>query len=386
MHHQDPQTGSRIVDKERLVIVAVSGGSDSVALLQWVIQHTGFANIHVATVDHGLRSGSALEARFVADMARGLGLPHKTLLWNHEDRLSDSKSAATARDARYHLLHEFAQSIGATIMMLGHTLDDQAETILMRTRRIRADSDTRGLSGMSEWSTLHRLKVWRPLLNRRRHDLQQDLVARKMDWIDDPTNQDTDYERVRTRLVLADNEGNLPRLTDIARLASLSARSRRWMNARVAQCLNSDVRSLTGGALQFTPKAGLPLPILLETMTGMILVCGGLAYRSPTSKITDFAGKIRAGTRSRMTLGRCLIVTSRGLVTVQREDRNLPRLPDNVERVTAFDGRLLLHPAGPGNAAKTEPYIRALETFRAAADDPLHDAVMRLLSPRSGST
>ena len=113
--------------------VAVSGGSDSLALMLlaqgWSLQ-SGKA-LKVLTVDHGLRAESGAEARFVRDIARRNGLDHQILQWTTPRPQGNLQKAA--RDARYHLL---AQARGeARVILTGHTLEDQAETVLMRLAR-----------------------------------------------------------------------------------------------------------------------------------------------------------------------------------------------------------------------------------------------------------
>lgn len=364
------------------VLVAVSGGSDSVALLHWMLDTHPEADLHCATVDHGLREEAAQEAEQVSRLAKSLGLPHTTLTWSPPV----STTSADARQARYRLLRHFAKEIDARMIVLGHTLDDQAETVFMRALRLKPDSDTRGLSGIPEWSSHHGLRLWRPLLNRTRQEKRDDLNRRSVGWIDDPSNQDPSYERVRVRSVLNDPcKTDVPSKANIARLASLSGRTRTWINLQTSAAIRNQVSAIGDGVLLFDPDPAVPRAIAHEVLSALVLVAGGQNFRQPTHKLADIVEAARRLVPLKSTLGRCLIETKNGQITVERESRNLPEMPSQVNENTHFDGRLLLKPRKPRGSPEVLPYIEALEAFRASFDDSLHAALMELLDspPRS---
>ena len=182
--------------------VAVSGGSDSLSLLYLIDAWSNKKNLKIVilTVDHNLRNGSADEALYVGELCNKLGLIHKTLFWDHED--IEGNLSASAREARYRLMQNSIPS--DAILITGHTLDDQAETFLMRLRR---GSGVDGLASMAEQSYLsfgnERITIFRPLLDFERQTLRKVLKFYKVDWIEDPTNNDQSFERVRVRELLA---------------------------------------------------------------------------------------------------------------------------------------------------------------------------------------
>ncbi|MGH1367199.1 MAG: tRNA lysidine(34) synthetase TilS [Maritimibacter sp.] len=179
--------------------VAVSGGSDSMALLHLLAagaQARGL-QLHVATVDHGLRSEAATEAETVAQVCAGLGLRHDTLTWRAWD--GQGNLQAEARNARYSLLAEWAAGLGMRHIALGHTRDDMAETFLMRLSR---RAGVAGLAGMNARFWRDGVEFLRPLLSLERADLQGYLTSRSIDWADDPSNQDETFDRVRVRNTL----------------------------------------------------------------------------------------------------------------------------------------------------------------------------------------
>lgn len=172
--------------------VAVSGGGDSLALLH-LLHDWGGASLYVATVDHGLRPESRAEAESVARTCATLGLSHDIL---RLDRLPPGNLMAAARQARFSALADWAQTRGLDAVALGHTRDDQAETLMFRLMR---GAGLDGLSGMA--ARHHRLGVdWlRPLLDVGRQSLRHDLRARGQVWVDDPSNDNPTFDRVRIR-------------------------------------------------------------------------------------------------------------------------------------------------------------------------------------------
>ncbi|WP_299943692.1 tRNA lysidine(34) synthetase TilS [uncultured Ruegeria sp.] len=180
--------------------VAVSGGSDSTALMRLLadIAQQEQIELFAATVDHGLRSESASEALTVAALAQHWGIPHETLKWQGWDRKGNLQDQA--RRARYRLLAEWAETNALQAIALGHTADDQAETVLMRLGRAAGVS---GLSAMSGIRAEGGITLLRPLLAVTRSRLRDYLTAQSVSWIDDPSNQDQRFDRIKARQALS---------------------------------------------------------------------------------------------------------------------------------------------------------------------------------------
>lgn len=178
--------------------IAVSGGGDSTALMHMAADWARGRKLMVATVDHGLRQNSASEARTVARAAHALGLPHAALLWRRDSEAGNLM--AQARDARLRLLAGWARHNGLSAVLLGHTADDQAETLLMRMAR---GSGIDGLASMADWRDAFGVRWLRPMLGVGRQELRGWLRAREIAWIDDPTNENAEFERVRVRQAIA---------------------------------------------------------------------------------------------------------------------------------------------------------------------------------------
>jgi len=175
-----------------LVLVACSGGADSLALaaaLGFAAPRMGL-KAGLVTVDHGLQDGSAARALDVVRLAPALDLEPAEVLTVTVGRAGGPEAAA--RDARYAALAEAAQRLEAATVLLGHTMNDQAETVLLRLAR---GSGSRSLSGMPEVSGVYR----RPLLGLSRTRTRDACAALGLRPWDDPHNTDPAYTRVRVR-------------------------------------------------------------------------------------------------------------------------------------------------------------------------------------------
>lgn len=176
--------------------IAVSGGGDSVALLHLALQ-AGF-RVEAVTVDHRLRPESGAEADGVAKVCASLGVPHQVSHWDHRTVAGNLMDAA--RRARMALIGDWARQRGIGHVALGHTRDDQAETVLMGLAR---SAGIAGLSGMRRSWVEEGLTFHRPLLDAGRKELRDWLRAQGTPWIDDPTNDDARFTRVKARVALA---------------------------------------------------------------------------------------------------------------------------------------------------------------------------------------
>lgn len=178
------------------VVVAVSGGADSLALAAATAFEAAKRGVRATavTVDHGLQDGSAEVAAETARVAGRLGL--ETLVVRVEVD-GDGGPEAAARDARYRALQDAAGDIGARAVLLGHTLDDQAETVLLGLAR---GSGATSLQGMApEREDEDGLRWLRPLLGVRRETTCAFCAAAELQPWDDPHNTDDRYTRVRVR-------------------------------------------------------------------------------------------------------------------------------------------------------------------------------------------
>jgi tRNA(Ile)-lysidine synthase len=210
------------------LVLAVSGGPDSTALLflaaRWAKRLKRAPKLIAVTIDHGLRPEAAREAATVKELARRLGVPHRTLRWRGRKPLTGLQEAA--RYARYDQLAQIARRARFAHILTAHTLDDQAETVLFRLVR---GSGLFGLTGMARAAPLplngmREIFLVRPLLHLPKARLIATLLAARITYAEDPSNHDPRFTRARLRSLMPAlaREG-----LDARGLARLAARLRR---------------------------------------------------------------------------------------------------------------------------------------------------------------
>jgi tRNA(Ile)-lysidine synthase len=228
------------------IAVAVSGGSDSMAALHLIVQASAQRGwrVHAVTVDHRLRPEAADEARLVARVCGALGVLHETLIWEHTDVTGNLMDAA--RHARYDLITRWAIREGIGHVALGHTADDQAETFLMGLARA-AGLD--GLSGMRPAWTQDGIVFARPFLEVPRARLKRYLQDEGIQWIDDPTNDDDSYTRIKARRALDALRPLGITVDGLARVTENLAMAQGVVRVAVAASARSMVTESGGGLL-----------------------------------------------------------------------------------------------------------------------------------------
>ncbi len=174
--------------------LAVSGGPDSMAMLALAMQSK--RPIAVASVDHGLRAESADECAMVADFCERNAIPCAVL----SVTLERGNIQSAARRARYDALYDWCRDGRHGALLTAHHADDQAETLLMRLNR---GSGLGGLAGIRALSRTGAVPLVRPLLSFRRQELRAIVADAGLPFVDDPSNTDTRYDRVRIREAMA---------------------------------------------------------------------------------------------------------------------------------------------------------------------------------------
>jgi tRNA(Ile)-lysidine synthase len=323
------------------VLVAVSGGSDSLGLLLLanIWARKAGMNLQAVTVDHGLRPEAAAEAAFVSGVCAGLDVPHVTLAW---DGLKPSFGIQeAARQSRYSLMDDYAHEIGADVILTGHTLDDQAETVAMRVNREGATGDGRGFAGMGRTTYLYGgTRVIRPLLGVTRKTLREFLAGFSQGWIEDPTNLDESYERVRIRKELANDPVKTARLVRFAKVcgrfrAQLTRQVAEYLGAR-ASVLPGPVYSLEKGASQNGPLD----PVSCHGIQVLIALAGGQAQLISQNRLSAVFKLISDREPGRITIGGAVVDVSAKRTVFYRETRNLGSLMLEPGETAIWDGRM----------------------------------------------
>nr|WP_279327366.1 tRNA lysidine(34) synthetase TilS [Chelativorans petroleitrophicus] len=318
----------------KTVVVAVSGGGDSLALLfllqDYLRKQAHAPSLLAVTVDHGLRAESAEEAHAVGCLVREYGIAHRVLAW--QGPKPATRIAEAARRARLALLARAASEAGTDLVLTGHTVDDQAETVTMRLAR----GEGRGLAGIAP-ATLYRGGVWfvRPLLATRRQALRMFLKARGIEWIEDPSNRDRRFERSRIRLDLG--EEAVPSLLARAREASAA---REEAGRRAAAFIAALAEGVAPGLLRL-PLAdlkGADRESALYVLRILLAVAGGTPHLPDEERTANLLAQTGEGGRT--TLSRSVVTCRHGYLHFHRELRNLPRVPLSEE--VHWDGRYRL--------------------------------------------
>lgn len=331
-----------------LLAVAVSGGADSMALAllahEWA--HARRGRILVLTVDHGLRAESRAEARTVARWMKRRGIAHRMLSW--QGAKPETGLQAAARDARYRLLGEACRSAGALHLLLAHTRDDQAETVLLR---LVAGSGPHGLAAMPIVQERADHRLLRPLLGASRARLRTTLEERGQDWIEDPSNRDERFARIRVRGALA--AAGAGHGEALAAAAGELGRFRARQERAIAGVLARAVGLFPEGYALLDPAAlaTAPADIGWRALSAVLATVGGLAYAPRGDAVRRLHADLGKGAiGGGRTLGRCRLIPSGAACLIVRETRGIAtvRPGGRGQRRCHWDGRFAVAFPTPG--------------------------------------
>ena len=275
------------------LVVAVSGGSDSMALALLThayVQHRG-GMLTTLTVDHGLREQSKHEAAQVAHYMHAHGITHATLTPSHRPVSNNTMNAA--RIWRYDALAEWCQAQYVLHCLIAHHADDQAETIAHHTVRGATED---GTSGMRRVRNYHGVRFLRPLLGVTKSTLQAYLRARAIEWIEDPTNADTRYARARLR---RDGVPAIP--------CTATERAAREREVACAAMRCARVFPDGSGELHLPTWRALPPAIGSQVLADVIRTLGQASTRPRKQQTLALAEALHAVAPIKRTLGGCLI-------------------------------------------------------------------------------
>ncbi|MEG2386523.1 MAG: tRNA lysidine(34) synthetase TilS [Aurantimicrobium sp.] len=284
---------------DAVVLVALSGGPDSLALAAGLAFEAPRAGLLAGAVivDHGLQEGSEVVAETAAAQARELGLD--PVIIRRVKVVPASGPEADARTARYDALDSVAKELGAVAILLGHTLDDQAETVLLGLTR---GSGATSLAGMSDINGIYR----RPLLGIRRAQTVAACEDQGLTPWNDPHNQDSSYTRVRIRhevMPVLENQLGPGVVEALARTAEQFKQDSAVLDALTSEIMPTVFTPLLGetaqsvqATLDVTALTGLPLAILNRVIRRAALDVFGSSLSSVHTNavarlITDWHGQ-----------------------------------------------------------------------------------------------
>ena len=297
--------------------VGVSGGADSLALVwlahRWAKARGG--SVLALTVDHRLRPESGSEAMRVARILAAHDIDHTVLTWRDPP---NGASEAQARAARHRLLGDACAARSIAHLLLAHTRDDQAETVLLRFAK---GSGPDGLAGIPAMRETNQLRLLRPLLGVTKAQLRATCVTAGLTAIEDPSNADPRFARARLRQAatgLAVEGMTADRLVDLAHRCALD---RVVLEAETASLL---VETVTLNPLGFAvldpqPLAGVPTGIVHRVIGAVIATVGGGDYLPRREALLRVLGDLTGGRQTgARTLGGCRLRFARR-ITVTRE-------------------------------------------------------------------
>ncbi len=353
------------------IAVAVSGGADSLALTllcnNWVKKRGG--KLSAISVNHDLRKGSADEIKQLGEWLAVHAIEHITLNWKSKKPRNGLQDAA--RIARYNLLESWCRENEVFHLLLGHHQDDQAETFLLR---LAHKSGIDGLAGMSSVIEKSHVRLLRPLLTIPKSRLYATLEALTQPWLEDPSNKNEDFERVRIR--------NLsPKLSElgltrekICETADCIAHARIHLEAEASKLLAKSCYVGSAGYVCFDAAILFsgPREILLRALTRALLCVGGGVYPPRLVKLQGLYKKMRSALKNSneswkgATLAGCriLLTTSKSgamIFLLCREERSLPesmKISDSL--IANWDNRFQLYLTGLNLTDNTNLNIQPL--------------------------
>lgn len=304
---------------DEVIAAGVSGGADSLALVfrihEWA-ESVG-KKIVALTVNHGLRPEAAAEADYVAELMKQARIEHHILIWEGKKPTSDIE--AVARNARYGLMADWCQKHDIHILATGHHRRDQAETFLLRLAR---GSGLYGLSGILPLTQRCGLTIIRPQLNDSPEELRSYLQKRKIKWVEDASNQDDCFDRVKIRKYLKELEQKIG-LTEarLAETAAVLGRTRAFMEEETEAFITNHARWWCGVVVcvSWYRIQNLHSEMAFRILSRLINVVGCRTYAPEADEMFRLLEQLKRPEFKSCTLGDCEIILSRGKLWIVPE-------------------------------------------------------------------
>ena len=318
--------------------VAVSGGGDSLALLylsaEWALKNG--RRLSSATVDHGLRTDSKFECEYVKKISSELSIEHTTLEWVEKP---SGNMQSLARDARHRLLSKWAIDKSLSVVLFGHTLDDNAETLIIRLSR---GSGVDGLTGIPIIKNINNLRIFRPLLNISRDQLRSYLIEKGIKWIDEPSNLDDRFQRIKVRNLL-------PQLATVGltanRLLSLAehmSRAKLALDSEVISFARANIKQKLWGDLEieYEPFIHLASEYQFRLLSGALRWISGNDYRPRFKTLKTLLALITSQQNLRgFSLMGSIVKCKKGKIILTREFAAVPKTQSINKKKFIWDKR-----------------------------------------------
>ncbi len=304
------------------IAVAVSGGTDSMALLtlanSWAKSRN--AKVFALTVNHNLRPEAAGEAAQVKKWCDGLGIEQHILNWQPPSPVTSIQESA--RNARYELMLKWCQENNVLHLLTAHHLDDQVETMFFRLAR---GSGLKGLSSMSVQKIVDGVRLLRPLLSIPKARLVATLEAVKQEWLDDLSNRNSLYTRVHIRQQLAQIENNAELKIRSGIVAGKLGKFRNLLEYELVSQITDSISIFSQGYASIGMEAfkNLDNEISIKALAALIRTLSGNEHPPRTSKLEQLNELIRSNQLSKKySIGGLLFEPLKsGDMLVYREDK-----------------------------------------------------------------
>ena len=297
------------------LVIALSGGADSMALAllaaEWAQLRGG--QLTTLTVDHGLRPESRTEAEHVASLMAARHIPHHILTPTHAEHSNNLQE--NARAWRYDALAEWCRTHHVLHCLVAHHAGDQRETVALHHAR----GDTAdGPSGMATVRNYQGIRFLRPLLGFEKAELVQHLEAQGAAWVEDPSNRNTQFARVRMRETL---QGDAALTADLTTRAAEESEARSARDAQLAQAAMQCVTFSPAGYAVLDLAAWKRLDKLLasQMLADVLTTISGATQRPRKADTDRLCDALRAPSLSRRTLHGCEIDSIKGVLRIARE-------------------------------------------------------------------
>jgi tRNA(Ile)-lysidine synthase len=304
------------------IAIAVSGGGDSLALLdcidRWRLTMARPPKIVVLTVDHGLRKTSRQDALRVVALSKARGIAGKVLRWTGEKPGGDVEAAARA--ARYRLLLAAARQAGASHLLLAHHRDDLAETLLLRLAR---GSGLFGLAAMRSEIRVGDVTIVRPFLDLPRARLVETIAVAGLEPSEDAMNTDPRFARARLRRIMPLLAANGIDSAGLAATARRLAGAAETIDAAATALIEEAVHldALSVASLEKKPFFVAPREIGLRLLVRLLLAIGGDAYPPRFERLAALIGDMEGhhgSARFKRTLAGAVVEWRRGRFVIYR--------------------------------------------------------------------
>ena len=310
--------------EDKVIALGVSGGADSLALALWAAENAKKCCIKIIalTVDHKLRPESGEEAEYVGQIMQKFGIEHHILVWEGEKPQTSIEEAA--RIARYNLLKNWCFAHGIKSIMVAHHQLDQAETFFMRLQR---GSGLDGLCGMSPVSDYEGLRILRPFLQTNPQKLKDFLNEKHIKWVEDSSNQNEDFLRVKIRKFLPIfTEKTGIDIEKITKTMETLARSKAYIDNQTEKFVKNHCHKIENLAISVAQKTILQTEdeIIYRFLAYACKKIGGKIYQPRADEIMRIMQKIKKDNFSGCTLSGCEIFKNNEKIWIIPENKDLP--------------------------------------------------------------